>query len=162
MLALDLGTSLGWALGQGHKIINSGIYDLAAEAKYHKGSSSRGFKKAMFQEFLTSFLMVQDFVHEDMRGLDSYFDTFFLYNLIGDMEMFTECAGKGEPQKIHAMTVKKEFTGSGRATKEDMCEQAHSMGWRGGKRGTKVDNDEADAIALLTVYQRRKGIEMRF
>jgi len=161
VLALDLGSSLGWALSQGSKIINSGIYDLKAEAKRSFGSDHRAAKKLAFQEFLNKFVMVHEVVFEDIRGLDRYGDTFFLYNLIGDLEMF--CFGSKKPMgKIHSMTLKKGFTGSGKASKEDMCEQAHSMGWKGGKHGTARDNDEADAIALLVVHSRNQRREVSF
>jgi Holliday junction resolvasome RuvABC endonuclease subunit len=58
-------------------------------------------------------------------------------------------------------TLKKDFTGNGRASKEDMLDHARALGWR------PQDDNDADAIALMEFYEvnhekrerRRPGYE---
>ena len=57
---------------------------------------------------------------------------------------------------IQTGQLKREFTGHGAAKKEAMCARAIELGWEGGCLGTDLNNDEADAIALLFVHMNRR------
>ena len=61
---------------------------------------------------------------------------------------------------MHVATLKKEFTGSGKAKKIDICARAHHLGWLGGEVGTDKAHDEADAFALahITLERLRNGM----
>lgn len=64
---------------------------------------------------------------------------------------------------LHHSSIKKEFVGSGKATKADVCRRCHELGWTGGRPGTDKDHDEADARAMLHVelakYHERVIVE---
>lgn len=164
-LALDIGTYTGWALAEGSKIIKSGVRDFSVKKSQHIGN--RGI---MFFNFLNSLGRVDEIYYEKIqftgarKGGGAWSgDNGELYKgLLMLVNMYA--AGYGVPTIGEwPGTIKKAFTGSGVAEKEDMCAEAHRLGWKGGKLGTREGHDEVDAIALLVTQLRcRYNITARF
>lgn len=186
VLALDLASSTGWALMEDGEIVHSGTVDLNISASYGRP----GDRLIRFHNFLSTIeggpfenvsfaSLVNEVVYEDVKtGFHKSQKANKLYfNLQGILEMFI--AGLRIPEyKIHAGTIKKEFTGHGHAEKEDIGRQAEKLGWKNGiwqkaKKKDKrtgreveymklVNDDEADAIALLFVHGQTQGISVKF
>lgn len=148
-LALDLGTSLGWAIGNDGVIMATGQIALSAPHAH------RGHKWLRFQEWLYPHRNVQEILYEDVTGFRSGDAAKSYGALLSHLDVF--CLVHGI--RLSSMTagqVKSDFTGNGNAPKELMCEVAINLGWKHGIRGTRANNDECDALALLwVVYQRR-------
>ena len=159
-LGIDLGNHTGWAVSEGLKITSSGVRDFSI--KSHETNGNRGIK---FYNFLLSLGHFDKIFYEKVQFTNNFRsgDGGELYKgLLMLVNMYGASFGV-EPIGIHPGTLKKAFTGNGRAEKEEMCAIAHSLGWKGGARGTKLMNDEADAIALLVTQVREKyGIKLIF
>lgn len=76
-----------------------------------------------------------------------------IYKVVGVWEMISHTAGIDEFTDITPPTVKKQLTGNGRASKEEVA--------RAVKDYTGIEtkiNDESDAIAVLISYGKMEGI----
>lgn len=157
VLSLDLGTSLGYAVCQDGVIVESGIkdfkkYDRPLVLLYQFLVTI--YNKYRFNELF--FEMVPIMGHGKFMEQARKYGKF-----LGVLELF---AGMNYIPVSHMapMTLKKEFGGTGKATKADMCAVCHDMGWQGGRVNTEMDNDEADAIGLIVAFYRRRGLEVTF
>jgi Holliday junction resolvasome RuvABC endonuclease subunit len=145
-LALDLGTHTGWAISEGNRIVPSGVREFSLNSKEHKGQ--RGIK---FYNFLLHLGRFDAIFYEKIQftmnrrsgdGGELYKGFLMLVNMVA--------AGFNIPTYgIHPGTLKKDFTGNGRAEKWQICDKAREYGWTAGAPGTALYDDEADAIALL-------------
>lgn len=165
VLALDLGTSLGWAFARGGVIEAWGVEDLSIKGDDPHAAGDRLIK---FHNWLHGdnsipgwggvqevFFEIAGANFRNMSANEVY------YQLKGVLRMF--CAGCRIPLiGMHNATLKKTFTGDGRAQKQDMCRYAHNLGWKGGKPGTAMDHDAADAVALIVCLLKARDIPVRF
>ena len=140
ILALDLGTTTGWAI--------AGVGDSVC-------SGSQSFKPGRFDGGGMRFLRFKRWLAE-MTGNNPleaiYFEEVRRHRGVdaahaygGFMAVLTAwCESRAIPyQGVPVGTIKKAFTGKGNADKAAMIEEA-------GRRGYQVaDDNEADAIALL-------------
>lgn len=149
ILSIDLGSTFGYALGKNGVIVESGEVTLSA-AHAHPGH--RWLK---FGEWLHRFRDVNEILVEDVPGFKSSDAAKVHGALLGKVQEFSLVHGI----RMGALTpgqIKGDFTGNGNAKKEVMCDVAINLGWRNGVRGTRQNNNECDAIALLwCVYKRR-------
>ena len=165
VIGLDLATKTGWALAENGKIIRSGIRQLRAAKDEHDGHRFR-----RFYTLLTELWPVHEIYYELIqfsgarRGGGSWSgDSGETYKgLLAITKMYA--SGMDIPvHGVHPATLKKAFTGHGRAEKEDMCRMAHKYGWKGGSKDTALHHDEADAIALvITQLKLRHNITAGF
>lgn len=168
-LGLDIGNCTGWALSDGSKIVGSGVRDFTSESRGRKGVKFYnflhhiGYVDTIFYEIIMFRPGFKDKETGKWKG-GATNDGHSLYNgLLMVMEMYA--AGFNIPTfGVHPGTVKRLFCGEGMgaASKEQVCEKAHSMGWRGGQPGTAICHDEADACAVLITQARERGIELGF
>lgn len=169
-LGLDLGTHCGWAIAEEHKIVGSGVRHFPRKGQEHEGQ--RGIR---FYNFLLSIGHFDEIYYESIQfgggfknkktgvWVNPSNDGRELYHgMLMIVRMFA--AGSNIPViPVHPGTLKKAFTGSGRAQKLDMCEAARKMGWKGGEAGTDSFDDEADAVALIaTKVLERTGQPVSF
>ncbi len=164
-LGLDLGRFCGYALAEGDRIIRAGVRDFSVKKSQHPGH-----RLIMLYNFLSSLGRIDEIYYEKImftgarKGGGAWGSDHgeFYHQLLGVVYMVA--AGFGVPTiGIWPGTLKKSFTGSGVAEKEDMCARAHELGWRGGAIGTAEEHDAADAIALIyTQLKERYRIEARF
>ncbi|AVG38354.1 hypothetical protein [Achromobacter insolitus] len=155
ILALDLGTKTGYALRRRDGRIAHGTQDFTPRKSW-----SEGQKWARYRAWLTETIregQVHRVVYElvvrhEAKGRPLW-DAAHAY---GAFQAITHMVCDGfnvDAIGVNLATVKKNFTGSGRAKKEDMMVQAKARGFR-----PETDND-ADALAILhwAVAQERKA-----
>ncbi|MGR3179944.1 MAG: hypothetical protein ACUZ8E_18030 [Candidatus Anammoxibacter sp.] len=160
-LALDLGTSLGWAVCEDGVIVISGTENFG---KYE----TPGRKLRMFYNFVQEFIAAdlnEIFIENIIPNSKHPLSTENIVKQEGIVEILAEGA-KIPLSRKPPSTIRKHFIGRGRITKdcpegwdikEAVCERCHALGWRGGRPGTKDDDDEADAIALAHYMLSKKG-----
>lgn len=145
ILALDLGTTTGWALASRDGIITSGSQPFKPQ-RFEGG----GMRFLRFKRWLTDIKQCNDgfdqVVFEEVRrhiGVDA------AHAYGGFMGQLTAwCEHHQIPyQGIPVGTIKKHATGKGNASKEEMVASVRARGHN------PVDDNEADAIALLYLAQ---------
>lgn len=156
-LALDLATSLGWALAENHRIVASGVEDFKLSKHELEGQ-----RLSKFYNFMQKFIEagVHEVFYEHVIGFKGSTTRVF-DDLHAILKLVCDNAGI-KRQGINPASLKKQFTGSGLASKEEMCATAHSLGWRGGLEGTDRDHDECDAIAIIFCVMKERGYEATF
>lgn len=141
ILALDLGTTTGWAVSGHDTSITSGTQSFKP-GRFEGG----GMRYLRFKRWLTE-------IEQSAAGLDAvYFeevrrhagvDAAHAYG--GFMAHLTAwCEHRGIPyQGVPVGTIKKHATGKGNVGKQDVVAAMQTMGYR------PADDNEADALALL-------------
>jgi hypothetical protein len=153
-LALDIATQTGYAVMQNGKFVKSGVRDFTLRMGKHKGHQGIMFYNFLRElgridhVFFEQIMFAGSFKNEDGEIVHTTNDgreTYLGLKMV--MNMF--CAGfQLEPIGIWPGTLKKQFAGSGRAEKADMCRAARAIGWRGD------NHNEADAIGIMVVKIR--------
>ena len=148
VLAIDLGTRMGWAIGTGTgTTAQFGTVDFKLRA-----NESRGARFLKFQTWLETTLereRIDIIAFEDVRAhrgvLAAHIYGGFQAILFSLSERFQiPCKG------LAVTTIKKSLTGTGRATKQQMIEAAKARGFAVGE-----DHDAADAIGVLVTARQR-------
>jgi hypothetical protein len=165
-LALDLGSTIGFALGVEGMIERSGEVALFDKLRTHPGK-----RLLRFQEWLYENCIGErngepvHLVHEIFEEVTMFFkgnSAAIMYGrMLGQLEVFS-LVHNIPLRSLPVGTIKKDFTGSGNAKKEAMCEVAMNLGWKNGTRGTRNNDNECDAIALFWVVAMRRGIKPSF
>jgi len=154
-LSLDLGSTFGWALGKNGEVTH------CDEVTLGKGEAHPAHRFLKFHEFLHNFRGVNEILYEDVPRFESTGAAKIYCGMLAVLQMF--CCVQGiRMSSMKSNTVKKHFTGNGNASKNMMCETAHKLGWRGGRRGTDSEHNACDAIALLWVVYTKRGISPAF
>jgi Holliday junction resolvasome RuvABC endonuclease subunit len=141
ILALDLGTTTGWAYsgGVGNSLNDSGIWSLAPSR--HESSGMRWIK---FRQSLRRFENMVDIVlyEEVARHLGTH--AAHIYG--GFVAILQDWCQENniEYQGIPVATIKKFATGKGNASKQMMIDHARNI-----LRREPVDDNEADAVCLM-------------
>lgn len=160
VLALDLGTILGWAFARNGVIEASGSVNL-----YDSSGEPNGRRYTRFYNWLNKWRNVDAFFYEkvQMQMAQKSQSSILTYGgYFGVLEMVS-ANGRIPMQGMPISTLKKAVAGHGHAKKHQMCEALHQMGWTGGKVGTDMDNDEADACSLiLAIFDQTYGISAKF
>lgn len=156
-LAIDLGSTLGYAVAKNGVIVYSGEVTLSAKDT-HAGS-----RWLRFQNWLYQFHDVNEIVFEDVMffGKNGVMAARVYCGLLAILQIFS-LTHKIRMASLTPGQIKKDFTGSGVATKEDVCDIALNLGWKNGKAGTRINNNEADAIALFWCISSRRGVQPSF
>mgnify|MGYP000895631597 CR=1 FL=1 len=140
VLALDLGTSTGFALSVGEGALVFGTLDL--RPKKYEGGGHRLLKlRAKLDEWHAIKALAHVYFEAVRRHIGT--DAAHIYGgLMGEVESW--CEAHGVPYAgVPVGTIKKGWVGKGNANKADMIAEAEN-------RGFEVDNDnEADALALM-------------
>ncbi len=154
ILSLDIGEHTGFAT------LISGKIESGSEHLKLKGSESAGFKYMRFTDLLRRLHSLGNFdliVYEKPHGLQGHAIESMngyvtrIHEFVAHEFMTTgkEIEYRGESPA----TIKKSVTGNGRAGKEDM------MNWFIEYFGEEpIDDNEADAMALLVYTMRNLGI----
>lgn len=154
-LALDLGSTFGWAIGTNGVIKASGEVSLSAK------DSHPGHRWIKWQEWLYQHRTVNEILFEDVSGFKG-FEAAKIYGAqLGVLQIF--CLQHGIRMcSLSPQQVKKDFTSKGNANKFQMCDVALNLGWRHGERETDRLHNECDAIALMWVIYTRRLIAPSF
>lgn len=141
LLALDLGTTMGWALHGRDNAIASGTITFKP-GRFEGG----GMRFLRFSRWLGELHAVSQGIHalyfEEVRR-HAGVDAAHIYGgFLGQLSAW--CEAKSVPyQGVPVGTIKKHATGKGNASKQAMIASARAQGHR------PFDDNEADAIALL-------------
>jgi Holliday junction resolvasome RuvABC endonuclease subunit len=152
LLALDLGTQTGWAIGpiDGKRVLLSGTESFALGR--FDGGGMRGLR---FQRWLEEMVpgttgTTTQVAYEEVRrhvGVDA------AHAYGGFQAILTaHCELRLVPYEgVPVGTIKKHLTGKGNANKSLMLAKARELGYR------PADDNEADAIALWTLVQAQSA-----
>lgn len=156
ILSLDLGINLGWCLVKNGVIVQGGVFPIKTK------SEKPGAKFDKFEsEFLAKFVGVNEICYEEVQFVSYEYQHRMWSVLWGILNKFTY-RHNIRLFGINTASVKKEFTGDGKADKAMICATAHTMGWKQGEPGTDLDHDAADAIACAVVTLGRRGVPVTF
>ena len=151
LLALDLGQKTGWCLRHpdGHYV--GGTADFSGQAE------RIGLRYYYFRRFLIRRELELAPGHEPLAAV-CYEKVQFVPKMGGlkaaqawagfEAILTSWCEYKDIPYiGVPVGTLKKDFTGRGNASKEEMLDHARALGWK------PVDDNHADAIALMSYYE---------
>lgn len=155
ILALDLGTKTGWALHVRGGQVSSGTLNCSAKASETAGQRWLNFrhhlaemKRAAGEIHAVYYELVMAHGTKDQPntlaahvygGFEAHLQLWCTLNNVR-----LECAS--------VATIKKHWTGNGRAKKADMMAQARERGFR------PCDDNEADALAILGYALDTEGL----
>ena len=145
VLALDLGTTTGFAWSAKAGVVVSGTWDL--RPKKYEGAGMRYLKFAAYLGTLhTSQKLSRVYFEAVRRHLGT--DAAHVYGgLMGTLEAWCE-QHKVPYQGVPVGTIKRFWTGKGNANKDAMINKARLLGYE------PIDDNEADALALLHCMEK--------
>lgn len=141
-LAIDLGTTTGYAFTVASGCVVSGTWDLRPK-KYEGG----GFRYVKFKSYLASLHAAHPFEMVWFEAVRRHQGTDAAHIYGGLMAHLQEfCEARGIPYEgVPVQTIKKLWTGKGNANKDAMIDECLRRGFE------PADDNEADAIATLCV-----------
>ena len=141
ILALDLGTRLGWALRHTDGHIESGMMDFRPEG--HEGFGRRFYRVRMWLT-QTKYRAGGELVHLAYELTPGQIARAAHIHGALEATVTAWCEHHDIPYRsAHSATVKKHITGSGKAGKAAVIAAVKAKGFR------PLSHDEADALALL-------------
>lgn len=158
-LSIDLGSTIGYAIGCNGVIVESGEVTLSAGV----GKTHPGHRWLRFQNWLAQHKNVNEILFENVMffGKNGVMACRVYAGLLAVLQIFA-LAHNIRMCSLTPNQIKKDFTGNGIANKHDMCEVAIKLGWKHGVTETQNCHNEADAIALFWVVCVRRGVEPSF
>ena len=155
ILALDLGTKTGYALRRRDGRVQHGTVNFTPRKGW-----SEGQKWVRYRAWLASIMRDEQIhrvayelvIRHEVKGRPLW-DAAHAYGAFQAITHMVCDSFNVDAIGVNLATVKKSFTGSGRAKKEDMMVQAKARGFK------VVDDNDADALAILhwAVDQERKA-----
>lgn len=150
ILALDLGTTTGWALSESGRI-ESGVQTFDV-----KRGESPGMRFLRLTRWLVEIARVDQEYPQgrlDLIVFEAAHHRGGAATAVGvgfTSHVLSFCARYGiEHQPVHSATLKKFATGKGNAKKPDMLRAVVQRGWYNDGERVAADDNEIDAIALL-------------
>ena len=144
MLALDLGTTTGYCVGDRREALISGVWSLKPDR-----FSGAGMRFVRFRQYLDSLhlaLEIEVIYFEEVRAHKGVDAAHIFGGLMATLQAW--CEDNAIPyQGIPVGTIKKHATGKGNANKEAMMAAMRDLGFE------VVDDNHADAIALWLCQQ---------
>jgi crossover junction endodeoxyribonuclease RuvC len=149
ILAIDIGTQCGWALGRRGGAITGGNENFAP-AKH----GSHGQRWLAFRQFLTDTGRSAGEVHavyfEDVKRHEGVLAAHAYGGFLAMLQAW--CATNRIPMyPVGVGAIKKNWTGKGNANKALMIESAKARGHH------PVDDNHADALAILSFARAQEG-----
>lgn len=144
ILALDLGTTTGWALYATGRTISG---SMCFKANRFEGGGMRFLR--FRREFLDKFRSVREVWFEEVRNHTGTDAAHVYGGLLATLTAW--CEENSIPYKgIGVKQIKKHIAGTGRASKEAVIAAIKAKGFH------PADDNEADALALLDMVRRQK------
>ena len=149
ILALDLGTTTGWALRNQHGRIFSGSMSFKPRRFEGGGMRYLRFERWLYEVMHIGSVVNQVYFEEVRRHVGV--DAAHAYG--GFLATLTAwCEEIGVPyQGIPVGTIKKGLTGKGNASKEQMVAAIQGLGF------SPTDDNEADALAILALITKQEA-----
>jgi Holliday junction resolvasome RuvABC endonuclease subunit len=142
ILALDLGSKLGYASGINDKVTAHGVKFLV-KGKWFSHESFWDFTQWIFAMAKQVDVIVVEKPNSHMPGYQGVVIHFGMYGIVS-----AACGKLSKPLiPISANTIKKQWTGDGHARKDAMVAQTKANGYK-----DVSDDNESDAIALYHTY----------
>jgi Holliday junction resolvasome RuvABC endonuclease subunit len=160
VLALDLGTNMGWAILRADDRVESGALNIAPGTAQGRGSRfiklynwllgvKRNHPELDFIAFEDVIFIGQRVDEKTGKSENHTTQPLILYGgHLATVLLFAELQ-RIRVEGFAVGTIKKQFTGSGKAKKVDVIKQCQLLGFR------PQSEDEADAIAILHVATKR-------
>lgn len=149
ILALDLGTTTGFALGTRGGAVHSGSQSFAAGK--HDLPGQRWLK---FRAFLTEIGRSSGDLHavyyEDVKNHAGVLASHIYGGFLAHLQYWCEM-NRIPCKPVGVGQIKKHWTGKGNAKKDEMIAEAERRGFR------PVDDNHADALALLDLAREKEG-----
>lgn len=155
ILALDLGTKLGWATVDRNGVVRSGSVNCTPRGK----NAHPGHRWSAFRDRLTECyadlgeihaVYFEEVMAHGKKGQPNTVAAHIYGGFLAHLEHW--CSGRNiEPIGISVSTVKKAWAGHGHASKELMIATAEAKGFR------PKDDNEADALAILSLAIAREN-----
>ncbi len=154
ILALDLGTKTGYALRRRDGRIAHGTQDFTPRKSWSEGQKWARYRAWLIEtirEGQVHQVVYELVIRHEVKGRPLW-DAAHAYGAFQAITHMVCDSFNVDAIGVNLATVKKSFTGSGRAKKADMVAEANARGFR-----PETDND-ADALAILhwAVEQERK------
>lgn len=146
ILALDLGTQLGWARRDVNGVIRSGSVSFHPRAR-----DAAGQRWLRFSAHLSALkrevgelhaIYYEEVMAHGTRENPNVIAAHVYGGFLAQLEIFCD-VNRIRLVPVSVSTIKKSFTGNGRAKKEDMFAEARRRGFR------PADDNEADSLAIL-------------
>lgn len=159
ILALDMGNHCGWALRRRDGRVLHGTEDFTPRASWTPGQRWQRFRSwlaGLIVDHGVNAIAYEQVLQGGWAGGKSGHRSGAAGDIYGGFKAMVEVAADAHRLELHpanVSTVKKHFTGNGRAKKEDMISQAKIRGFR------VSTSDEADALGILhwAVMQEKAG-----
>lgn len=150
ILAIDIGTTTGWARCSRDGTVISGSAGFAP-----KRTEQAGHRWLKFRAFLNEQRVEAGDIHavyyEDVKQHAGTLAAHVYGGFLACLEMW--CASNNVPlNPVGVGVVKKHWTGKGNADKDAMIAAARARGFR------PVDSNEADALAILLLARHLEGV----
>jgi hypothetical protein len=150
ILAIDIGTTTGWARSSRAGIVASGSESFAPRRMEAAGQRWLKFR-AFLNEQRNAGGEIHAVYYEDVKQHAGTLAAHVYGGFLACLEMW--CAANNvRLEPVGVGVVKKHWTGKGNADKAAMCETARARGFR------PKDNNEADALAILSLAQHLEGV----
>lgn len=143
ILAIDLGTTTGWALKTRDGNIRSGSTACAPQSGEGRGQRWLRFR-AMLSQFNDTAGDIQAVYFEDVKNHKGVMAAHVYGGLLAHLETWCELR-RVVLKPVGVGMVKKNWTGAGNAKKPDMIAVAKAKGFN------PIDDNEADALAILAL-----------
>jgi hypothetical protein len=146
ILALDIGTQCGWSLKNGDARVRSGSISFAARAR-----DAAGQRWLKFTAHLSALkrevgelhaIYYEEVMAHGTRDNPNVIAAHVYGGFLAQLEIFCD-VNRIRLVPVSVGTIKKSFTGNGRAKKEDMFAEARRRGFK------PADDNEADSLAIL-------------
>ena len=150
VLALDLGTTTGWARSARDGSIASGSEKFAPHRAEMAGQRWLKFRAFLGEQRLQAG-EIHAIYYEDVKQHAGTLAAHIYGGFLAMLEAW--CAANNIPLRpVGVGTVKKHWTGRGNAKKDEMVATARARGFR------PVDDNHADALAILSLAQQLEGV----
>ena len=152
LLAIDIGTTTGWARTDRNGTIASGSEKFAPGRMEKPGHRWLKFRAFLNEQRVQAGGDIGAIYYEDIKMHKGVIAAHVYGGFLACLEMW--CAANNVPLRpVGVGQVKKHWTGAGNADKLAMVETARAKGFR------PKDNNEADALAILSLAQRQEGVQ---
>lgn len=143
ILAIDIGTSCGWAIGERPLIIASGVWKLQTATQ--RRFESVGMKWIRLRSYLKELHQAEGVQHIVVEEVRRHAGTDAAHAYGGALAVIQQwCEETGcTYEAIPVATIKRHATGKGNADKSAMIDAAMAKGWQ------VEDDNHADALWLL-------------
>jgi crossover junction endodeoxyribonuclease RuvC len=150
-LALDLATTTGFAILRSDGKIESGERSFASKEREGEGARFLKFQAWLHHEIGPRFPDIDRIVYEKVIGIQGpgQSSAAMIHGGFRALMLMFADVRRVRAEGFNVAQVKKQFAGSGKASKVDMIKQCRAMGFN-----VQGDN-EADAIAILHVATGR-------